>query len=171
MKTVVVLAMHGAPPNDFPRAESAEFFSLYSRLNHASGPDRAAMERRYAELEAKMRAWPRTEQNDPYWAAAQALAAEMGPAAQATVVVGFNEFCNPTLDDALDKAMTASPDRVVVVTPMMTRGGGHSEIDIPQAVGRAKERHPGVPIVYAWPFPVSSIAEFLATQIQKFEIQ
>jgi sirohydrochlorin cobaltochelatase len=168
LNTVVVLAMHGAPPSDFPRAEAAEFFSLHSRLNHATGPDKEEMERRYTELEARMRAWPRTAQNDPYYAAAQALAAELGPAADATIEVGFNEFCNPTLDEALDSAMTSNPDRVVVVTPMMTRGGGHSEVDIPQAVNRAKERHPGAPIVFAWPFAVPSIAQFLASQIKKF---
>ena len=165
MKTIVVLAMHGAPPGDFPRAESGEYFGLLSRLKHSSGPDRAAMERRFAELDVKMRAWPRTAQNDPYFAAAQSLSAALGPATGSEIEVGFNEFCNPTLDEALDRAMAADPDRVVVATPMMTRGGNHSEEDIPHAIDRARERHPVVPVVYAWPFEVADIASFLASQI------
>ncbi len=167
MRTVILLAMHGAPPNDFPRRELGEFFSLRTRLAHSAGPDRATMEQRHAELEARMLAWPRTAQNDPYYAAAQDLAAQLRLTAEAEVVVGFNEFCAPTLDEALDQAMAQTPDRVVVVTPMMTRGGEHSEVDIPEAVRRAKERHPGVPIVYAWPFDVSDIALFLTSQIRR----
>lgn len=168
MRTTIVLAMHGAPPNDFPKREMGEFFSLHSRLQHSAGPDHATLERRYAELEAKMRAWPRTAQNDPYYAAAQALATQLAPATGSRVVVGFGEFCAPSLDEALDQAMEEAPEKVIVVTPMMTRGGGHSEVDIPEAVGRARERHPATPIVYAWPFDVAEIALFLASQIRRF---
>lgn len=32
MKSVIVLAMHGSPPRDFPRADLAEFMSLHGRL-------------------------------------------------------------------------------------------------------------------------------------------
>ncbi len=59
MTTVIVLAMHGAPPNDFPERETAELFGLHARLEHAHEPERAALEHRHAELDAKMRAWPR----------------------------------------------------------------------------------------------------------------
>ncbi|MGE5618009.1 MAG: sirohydrochlorin chelatase [Sphingomonadaceae bacterium] len=168
MRTVILLAMHGAPPKDFPKRELGEYFGLRTRLQHSAGPDRAEMERRHAELEAKMLAWPRTAQNDPYYAAAQALAAQLRATAESEVVVAFNEFCAPTLDEAMDHAMALSPDRVVVITPMMTRGGEHSEVDIPEAVRRAQGRYPSVPIVYAWPFDVSDIARFLTSQIHRF---
>lgn len=36
MKTVVVLAMHGMPPVDFPTEELAEFFKLHSHFSRAS---------------------------------------------------------------------------------------------------------------------------------------
>ncbi len=168
MKDVILLAMHGAPPNDFPRRELGEFFGLRTRLEHSAGPDRAPLEQRHAELEAKMLAWPRTAQNDPYYAAAQQLAVQLRLSTGSEVVVGFNEFCGPTLDEAMDLAMSKTPEKVVVVTPMMTRGGEHSEVDIPEAVRRARERHPGVPIIYAWPFEVADIALFLASQIKRF---
>jgi len=42
MKTIVVLAMHSAPPNDFPKHELAEFFSLYESPKHTSETDSVA---------------------------------------------------------------------------------------------------------------------------------
>jgi sirohydrochlorin ferrochelatase len=50
---------------------------------------------------------------------------------------------------------------------MMTRGGEHSEKDIPAAIRRARERHSGIEAIYVWPFNVSQVAQFLATQISK----
>lgn len=79
MKTVVVLAMHGAPPNDFPKHELAEFFSLYSVPRHIPETHSATPKHRYAELEASIRAWPRTEQNDPFYYASQDLAMTCWP--------------------------------------------------------------------------------------------
>jgi sirohydrochlorin ferrochelatase len=48
---------------------------------------------------------------------------------------------------------------------MMTRGGEHSEVDIPRAVQTAQAQHPEIPILYLWPFKVSEVANFLAAQI------
>ena len=168
MKTVVVLAMHGAPPNDFPKRETAELFSLHARLEagHVAGPERDGLERRFAELDAKMRAWPRTAQNDPFWAGSQELAEHLERASGYEVIAGYNEFCAPTLDDALDQAATQG-DRVIVVTPMMTRGGEHSEVEIPATIQRARERHPEAEIIYAWPLDVASVAQFLAAQVAR----
>ena len=71
----VVLAMHGAPPRDFPRREMAEWFELHGRLEHAGGAERAALEQRFAELDERMRAWPRTAENDPFHASSLKMAA------------------------------------------------------------------------------------------------
>jgi sirohydrochlorin cobaltochelatase len=51
---------------------------------------------------------------------------------------------------------------------MMTSGGGHSEVDIPEAIGRASARHPQVRFTYAWPFKDDEVAAFLAGQIERF---
>ena len=56
---------------------------------------------------------------------------------------------------------------MVVVTPMMTRGGEHSEVDIPAAVDEAGKRHPETRYVYVWPFDTAAVAGFLANQISK----
>jgi sirohydrochlorin ferrochelatase len=50
---------------------------------------------------------------------------------------------------------------------MMTRGGEHSEVDIPAAIARAQGRHPTTPIRYAWPFEAREVAQFLAGQITR----
>ena len=65
-KTVILLAMHGMPPSDFPRSEMAEWRKLHSTLNQLSGGDRAGSKRKYIELDEKIRSWPRNEENDLY---------------------------------------------------------------------------------------------------------
>ena len=164
---IIVLAMHGVPPADYPMRELAEFFALQARSEHGAAGGGPGNER-YEELETRMRQWPRPEENDPYHAASYELARELSRAAGCEVVVGFNEFCAPGLDQALDLAVASKAASVLVVTPMMTGGGEHSEKDIPSAIRRARERHPGKRIVYAWPFPVANVAAFLAAQIAQF---
>ena len=166
MGDVIVLAMHGAPPTDFPPQEIGELFMLHMRLEHARGPERAALEQRFAELDARVRDWPRTSQNDPFYVGSLELAAHLERLAGSPVIVGFNEFCAPGLDEALDRAAAAFDGRVVVITTMVTRGGEHSEVDIPAAIQQARERHPHTSFVYAWPYTGNAVAQFLADQIR-----
>jgi len=165
MKAIIVLVMHGAPPNNFPPLEMTELFGLQARLKRATGAERVALERRHLELDTKMRTWPRTAQNDPFYSGSQELAAHLSRVTGCEVIVGFNEFCSPDLDDALNQAIARGAEKVIVITPMMTRGGEHSEVDIPAAVQTAQVRHPEIPIQYVWPFKVSEVANFLAKQI------
>jgi sirohydrochlorin cobaltochelatase len=167
-KAVVVLAMHGSPPLDFPEKEMAEFMSLHAQLGHKSGPLVNAQRPRYNQLEAKMRAWPRTGQNDPFYAGSQELARHLRQESGLEVIVGFNEFCAPTLDEALERAVAREAGKVVVVTPMMIRGGEHSAIDIPGAIRRAQQKFPSRKIVYAWPFATEDIARLLSSQVTRF---
>jgi len=163
-KVVVVLAMHGEPPNDFPKDEFARFFALHARLHYAEGGDED-LHRRYAALDAKIRGWPRTMENDPFYAASQQMAEQLRETTGLEVVVGFNEFCGPTVEQAIEKAVARKAENIIVVTPMMTPGGIHADIQIPATVRQAQERHPGVSIRYAWPFDLSEVAEFLAKRI------
>jgi sirohydrochlorin cobaltochelatase len=164
---VIVLAMHGAPPNDFSPCELSEYFNLHMQLEQMRGPQHATLEARYAELDAKIRAWPRTAENDPFYAGSLALAQQLRQAAGHEVIMGFNEFCAPSLDEALDQAAVQLPDKVIAITPMMTRGGAHSEHDIPVAIQRAQARHPSINFIYVWPFDLSAAANFLAAQIDR----
>ncbi len=165
MKTTIILAMHGAPPNDFPRNETSELFSLHRRIEHAQGEEREKLEERFAELDAKMRAWPRTPQNDPFHAGSQDLAKHLSQAAGCDVIAGFNEFCAPSLGDALSQAIGQGAGKVIIITPMMTRGGEHSEKDIPAFTKSAQAQYPEIEIIYVWPFDISNVAEFLAAQV------
>jgi sirohydrochlorin cobaltochelatase len=160
--------MHGAPPLDFPKAEFTEFMRLHAGSGHREAKVRTAPGLRYQELEAKMRAWPRTVQNDPFYAGSQELAGHLRRETGLEVILGFNEFCAPTLDVAFDQAAGRDAAKIIVVTPMMTRGGEHSAVDIPSAVHRAQQRHPGKKFIYAWPYVSEDIARFLAAQVARF---
>ncbi len=169
MKTWIVLAMHGVPPKDLPSQGVAELMTLHMQLEHMPpGAAREAAEGRYRRLEDRVRSWPRTEANDPYHAASHRLAAALQAASGCPVIAGFNEFCAPDVGEALDRAVAEGARRVVVVTPMMTAGGDHAEIELPEAVAAARVRHPEVEFVYAWPFGIASVADFLARQVDRF---
>jgi sirohydrochlorin cobaltochelatase len=164
---VVVLAMHGAPPTDFPPAEMGEFHALHARLEHGDRTLPEAVKARAQGLERKMRTWPRSADNDPFWVASQEMARHLAAVTGSRVVVGFNEFCGPDLDEAFAEAAAGDPGSVVVITPMLTRGGGHAEVDIPAAIARAQAAFPGVPFVYAWPYDPADVARFLADRLRK----
>ncbi len=168
MDYATVLVMHGVPPQGFPREEMLEFFSLPARLETMAGPERKHLEKRHHELEEKMCRWPRTRENDPFYAASCDIASALQKALNSEVFLGFNEFCAPKITDAIDQAASRKPDRIIVLTPMMTPGGEHSEKDIPRAIARARARYPKIPIVYAWPYAPEEIAGFLSEHIRRF---
>ena len=163
MQRILILAMHGTPPRDFPPAEMAEFMRLHAQAEHA--PLDLSITDRYADLERRLRSWPRTPENDPFHAASHELGNALGDAAGAPVLVAFNEFCDPTVEAALARAAEGSPEEVIVVTPMLTPGGEHAAHDIPSAIERARRAHPGVRFLYAWPIPLEATAAFLAAHI------
>lgn len=164
MKSIIVLAMHGMTPKDFPIEEKKEFLKLHSQVD--SGGLSAEQRRRHDELDAKMRNWPRTPSNDAYNEAALQLARDLQQSSGNEVILGYNEFCAPSLPGAFAIAAGKRPDRVVVVTPMMTRGGNHSEEEIPAEVQAAREKYPHIQFEYAWPFNSARIADFLNSHIQ-----
>ncbi|HEX9900457.1 MAG TPA: CbiX/SirB N-terminal domain-containing protein [Candidatus Methylomirabilis sp.] len=165
MRTHVVLAMHGSPPNDFPRRELGEFFALHSKVESGT-PLENEVRARYQDLEGRIRNWPRDGGNDPFHSGSMRLASEIGRELEMPVIVGFNEFCAPDLATAFEQAVGQRAERVIVVTPMLTRGGGHSEDEIPQAIEAARRKHPEVAFHYAWPIGEPEVARFLADQVR-----
>ena len=166
MNTHVILATHGSPPHDFPPEELREFFVLHAR-SHDSGsvsPDAP----RFVELESKMRAWTRTPQNDPFYTASRELASYMEKYLHLPVFTAFNEFCAPTISEALGNSAEMGAEKVIVITSMLTRGGEHAEVDIREAVSQARRDHPEVEFIFAFPFPAKDIARFLAEQVGHF---
>lgn len=170
MRVWIVLAMHGAPPKDFPGHEVAELMRLHVQLNQmpSAAPAWAEAEARYRALDNRIRAWPRGQANDPYHAGSFRLAEALGRASGYPVVVGFNEFCAPDVGQALDRAAAEGAEQVVIVTPMMTAGGEHAEVELPEQVADARGRHPNIDFVCAWPYDLEAVAQFLARQVGQF---
>ena len=115
-----------------------------------------------------MRNWPRNEQNDPFHVASQELAAHLSEVSGYEVIVGYNEFCAPSFDEALQSAKNKGATKIIVATPMMTRGGEHAEKDIPAKIEEFSTRYPKIEIVYAWPFDTMQVARFLSEHISRF---
>jgi len=169
MKTIIVLVMHGIPPKDFPPQELAEFFSLQGRLRRETGPQKISLTERHETLERKLRKWPRNAGNDPFYVASRELAAGLSNVTGNSVLVGYNEFCSPDFEEAIMEAANEAPDRILIVTPMMTRGGEHAEIEIPAKINKLQILYPRIKLVYAWPFETEQVARFLANHISDFE--
>jgi sirohydrochlorin cobaltochelatase len=174
----VVLIGHGAPATDCPPQLIGELMSLQWRAGNGGaghrGPDGQAAarpderDRRATELDAKIRNWPRTRANDPYKAGLERLARALGPLLPTgRFAIGYNEFCRPTIAEAVAQVIGKGARRVLVIPTMMTPGGVHSELDVPQALEGARQAHPGVSIEYLWPFDLSEVAGLLARHIRR----
>lgn len=166
MKIIAVLAMHGQPPKDFPKNDMLDYFKLHFGIEAMGDKTPPPMRQKYELLETKMRTWPRTPENDPYYSGSYELAQELRNQLNISVYVGFNEFCAPSLTEILEKAVKETPDKIIIITPMMTRGGEHSERDIPTAITSIKKKFPTIDFSYLWPFETSEVAKFLADQVK-----
>jgi len=149
MKTIVVLAMHGLPPSDFPKNQFVEYTNLRTKFRHGDIPVDKAAAKRHADLEERIRYWPRTRLNDPFFTASQDIAEQLSVDTRCPVILGFAEFCAPALDEAFDEAVSKGAEQIVVVTPEMSHEGAYPDLDVNQAINRVKERHPAVRIICA----------------------
>ncbi|MHA2298343.1 MAG: sirohydrochlorin chelatase [Candidatus Hodarchaeales archaeon] len=164
---VIVIAAHGSPAKDFPESELSEYFRLDAKFHSMPGGNiDISLKQRWESLDKKVREWPRT--NDPYHASTIEIAEKLKYLTGLKVLVGFNEFCYPSIEKVLEEAMNLSPEKVIVITPMLTPGGKHAGEDIPATIDRMKIQHPNVPIVYAWPFDLVEVARFLKDQIDLY---
>jgi sirohydrochlorin cobaltochelatase len=160
----VVLIGHGAPATDCPPELIGELMSLEWRAGHSPG---AAPSGRAAALDAQIRDWPRHAGNDPYKAGLERVAQALRPRLPtALFAIGYNEFCRPSIAEAIEQVIRQGATRVFVVPSMLTPGGLHSEHDIPKALEVVRRAHPAVTIEYVWPFRTSEVAALLAAHIQ-----
>lgn len=166
-KLIIVLAMHGVPPRDFPRSEMREYFRLSLKAEDNPSSLSPSEEARLVELEKKIRSWPRNEINDPFYAGSVKIAQALESLAGCEVLLGFNEFCSPSVEEALELACSQEPETIIVLTPMLTPGGEHAAREIPAAIQKVKARHQEKKIIYAWPFEPEEIARFLLAMSQK----
>jgi len=162
----IILVGHGGVPSDFPKGEVSELKQLEgARMRSGGGP----MSEREAELDAKIRSWPRTPATEPYHfglhAVADALRARL-PGRR--VETAFNEFDGPAVEDCIESLVGEGVNDITLLTTMFTPGGSHSECEIPALVMEARTAHPGVAIRYVWPYDLAQAADFLAGALESF---
>jgi len=121
-----------------------------------------------AELDAAIRNWPRHADNDPYRVGLERLAQALAPLLPTDLVaVGYNEFCRPSIAEAVDEVVQRGATRVLVIPSMLTPGGLHAEHDIPRALEAVRRAHPRVTIEYLWPFDLHQVAALLAAHVSQ----
>jgi sirohydrochlorin cobaltochelatase len=161
----VVLIGHGAPALDCPPQLVGELMSLEWRKEHGSHGHRHG---RAAELDATIRRWPRRADNDPYKQGLERVAEALKPLLPTDLfAIGYNEFCSPSIAEAVEQVVHQGATRVLVIPSMLTPGGLHSEVDIPKALEAIRKAHPGVTIEYVWPFAITQVAELLAAHVDR----
>ena len=166
-RSAVVLIGHGAPATDCPPQLVGELMSLEWRSNSPSH-DQHHPTGRAAELDATIRDWPRHAANDPYKAGLERLAAALRPLLPTDLLaIGYNEFCRPSIAEAVEDVIRQGATLVVVIPSMLTPGGIHSEVDIPRALAAIRQAHTDVTIEYLWPFDLQEVASLLASHVTR----
>ena len=161
----VVLIGHGGTASDTPRALISELKRLEGERQARKEP---AMSPREAALDKQVREWPRTPETDPYKYGVEEIARSMAPKLGGRrLVTAYNEFCAPSVEDAIEGLVAEGFERIVLISTMFTRGGLHAEFEIPAIVLETRKKHPRVTIEYAWPFDPGFLADFLAAQLSR----
>ena len=162
-KKAVILVGHGGLPSDMPSEIVEKFMRVHKTRIKAGGP----ITQQEVELDTTIRKWQRTPENDPYKSGLESLASHMEPMLKGYVLkTAYNEFCYPAIEDAVDELANENVSKIIIVTTMITRGGSHSEIEIPEELKALRQKHSDIDIQYAWPFDIDAFALFLTTHIK-----
>ena len=81
----------------------------------------------------------------------------------------YNEFCAPTLSEAIEQQIADGAKDIAVVSTMFTPGGSHSEYEIPEEMDELRQKYPDVTLTYAWPFDLDKVAEMLCEHLDRFQ--
>lgn len=161
----VILVGHGGIPRGCPQ-------DLVTKLKRLEAQRRAAKQPPSAEeieVDTKIRRWPRTPETDPYQAGLEAVAAQLrARLGDVLFAVAYNEFCAPTLEESVAELIKQGATRITVTTTMITPGGSHSEVEIPEILDHLRTQYPGIELHYAWPFDLQLVAGTLAEQVKRF---
>ena len=164
-KRGIILVGHGGIPKDCPQ-------DLVTRLKRLEAQRRAAKQPpspEELELDQKIRRWQRTAATDPYQSGLEAVADALRPHLNgALFAVAYNEFCAPTLEEAVEDLVGKGATHITVVTTMFTPGGSHSEVEIPEILDHLRPLYPTVDLRYAWPFDLQLIAKTLSEQLRSW---
>ena len=164
----IVLVGHGGIPKDYPADLVTKLKRLESQRRKAGTPK--SIEE--LKLDSKIRRWPRTSATDPYQLGLEAVADALRPQLNgALLAVAYNEYCAPTLEESVEQLIRKGATHITVATTMLTPGGSHSEVEIPEILDDLRPRHPGIELRYAWPFDLQLVANTLAEQVRRFSDQ
>ena len=168
LKTAIILVGHGGLPSDIP----SEIVEKFMRTHKARVRSGSEITKEEIELDRAIRMWNRTPENDPYKTGLESLASEMENYLDGYhIKTAYNEFCYPDIENAISELAEDNFSKIILVTTMITRGGSHSEKEIPEELKKFQAQHPTVDIEYAWPFCMKSFAEFLGNHAQSFDKQ
>ncbi|ASA26172.1 hypothetical protein B9T62_04030 [Paenibacillus donghaensis] len=79
----------------------------------------------------------------------------------------FIELCRPSISEGIDNCIRSGAEAVYVV-PIILFAAGHSKLDIPQAIDRAKQKYPGMRFIYGRPIGMHEhAAEILLDRIKQ----
>jgi sirohydrochlorin cobaltochelatase len=161
-KKGVILVGHGAAAKDCPRELVMRLKALEAQRQRTGGEPSPEE----AELDVRIRRWPRTTQNDPYKTGLESLADHLRAGLNGTALaVAYNEFCSPSLEEAVEGMISDGIQEIAVIPSMMTPGGVHSEVEIPNILNKLRTDHPDAKIHYAWPFDLSRVAQLLTDHL------
>ncbi len=164
-KKGIILVGHGGIPKDYPGEDVTKLKRLEAQ-RRAMGKPMSAEE---LDLDTKIRTWPRTADSDPYHAGLEALGTQMKPMLNGALFsLAYNEFCGPTLQEAVKSLITQGAQSITVVSTMFTPGGSHSEYEIPEEMEELRKEHPDVHLQYAWPYDLSHVSKMLVEHINQF---
>jgi len=162
----LVLVGHGGVPRDYPRERLMRLRGLEAR-RRASGAPSCAEE---VALETELRHWPRTPASDPYQAGLESLAAHLRPRLDpARLVLAYNEFCAPTVAEAVRVLAAEGVNEIVAIPSMLTPGGVHAEVEIPEIMNALRAEFPHISVRYAWPFAPEHLASFFVEHLGRFD--
>ena len=165
-RRAIVLVGHGGVPRDYPRERLTQLRGLEARRRLTKAPP----SREEVALETELRQWPRTPATDPYQAGLKSLAAHLRPLLEpARLVLAYNEFCAPTVAEAVRALAAEGVTDIVAVPSMFTPGGVHAEIDIPETIDALRAELPHLSLRYAWPFGAEHLASFFVEHLRRFE--
>ena len=163
-QSAVILIGHGGVPRDLPAGWVQKLKQLEAQRKGRGG-EPTEEER---ELDSRIRHWPRTPENDPYRQGLEALAAHLAPLLDGQrLVLAYNEFCAPSLEDAVEGLEKEGVRHITLVTTMITPGGSHADREIPRAVEALARRFPHLRLNYAWPFDLPRVAAMLKDQVSQ----
>ena len=84
------------------------------------------------------------------------------------MAMACNEFCAPTLEEAVGDLVKQGATSIIVLTTMITPGGSRSEVAIPEILDHLRPLYPAVELRYAWPFDIQLIAKTLMGRLRSW---